>query len=329
MNFDWRISSIERRQQRRKIPAVLERHAIIRSGALEILRLPETDSDDSPVYVGILYASKAFRDIRRSCFARSFYYELAEVYREIYGVAPWNEYLMCSDQRCIGKRSIFDVYGSEIESQFCLRDLEKKDPIRASEYACPECGSPMTLYHPLDTIISMIEREFSDEFVAVFLFNREGNIAGFTWAWFGDEDAIAKKLSNQLKCSLDSPAVTTTKEYIRKLPSKRALFFNEWAVSRPYRNTYFSICLLKQLALLGRKQASLAGNFDPQFLGTSLEGSNSCSVYRKLGADTIYRDPRTDIVILAVSVNYSLRRYERVEDILRRKRLLHKKKNAA
>ncbi len=175
----------------------------------------------------------------------------------------------------------------------------------------------------------MIEREFSDEFAAVFLFTREGDIAGFTWAWFGDELAVANKLSEQFKCSLDAPVIMAAKEYVRRLPSKRVLFFNEWAVSRPYRNTPFSIRLMEQLALLSRKRSKLIGDFDPQFLGTSLEGSNSCSVYRKLGADTIYRDARTNVVILAVSVNYALNLYSRIENILKRRRLRRSKKRAA
>jgi hypothetical protein len=71
------------------------------------------------------------------------------------------------------------------------------------------------------------------------------------------------------------------------------------------------------------------GDFDPYLVGASLEGSNSYSVYRKLGVDTIHRDPKTNVVVVGVSVDYGLNRYERVENVLEKRRLRRNKKRAA
>jgi hypothetical protein len=308
-----------------QLPLALQQKPIVQARALTISQVKQADRTDKPPYVGTLFASESFRKAQLKGITTSFYDELANVYRVIYGNAPWNEFLVCSQAECLGKKSISDVHGLPIEYQPSLNELEAQSPTIPENHMCPICGSPMRFYYPSSKILPMIEREFNDDVVAAFIFDHDGLMQGFSWAWFGDANVVARKLQDQLRCTSDSPLIDVTKNYLQGNQCRHALFLSEWAVAYAYRNTIFSFLLMVCINFLGRDRAADRNDRGPIFLGVTLEGSSSYNLYRHFGAQTIFSDPNTKAVIMSNPLQRGFEQYERVERVLT-KRLLRKRR---
>jgi hypothetical protein len=129
------------------IPDALRQKPIIQTGAIALSKFKRIDPTDEGLYLGTLCMSDPYKRALQTGVAASFFNELANVYREIYGNSPWNEYLACSQTGCLGKKSIFDVHGILIENQSSLTKLEALKPPVPKDHGCPICGSPMRLYY--------------------------------------------------------------------------------------------------------------------------------------------------------------------------------------
>jgi len=300
----------------KRLPKALQKKPMVRAKAVSIYKVDQADTNEDQVYIGTLIASDPFKRTLGTNRSYRFFSELTEVYRDIYGDCPWNEFLSCSKKSCSGKRGISDIYGLSSENRTKLTELEKKRKIIPRDYGCPLCGSPMNFYYSREDLLSMIKREFNQEFVAVLILDHEGNVLGFSWAWFADADAVSQKLLTQFRCAPDSPILMTTKDYIRENRLRQVLLWNEWAVYQPYRNTIYSLLLIVFVSLLGKERAALLGDNDPFFIGTTLEGSNAYNGHRRFGAETVYRDPTTNVVVMSNPVQRGLDQYARVERVL-------------
>ncbi|MBN1655468.1 MAG: hypothetical protein JXA30_17005 [Deltaproteobacteria bacterium] len=298
------------------LPEALKQKAIIRAGAVALHPIEPRDKDHREIYVGTLFASDVFKRTCKTEATNTFLKELAGLYREIYGHAPWNEYLLCSKKGCPGKRSIADVHKLPIAQQIDLMQLEEKKGTNPNEQRCPICGSPMVFFYPPSRILANIKKEFNKEVVATFLLSSDGKLQGFNWGWFGDADSIAEKLRDQFRCSVDHPMISATRKYMRESGKTRTLYLCEWAVSYAYRNTIFSLLLMAHLSRLGQSRAAAWGDADPVFIGVTLDGSSATNIYRRFGANVIYRDPKTKVAIMTNPIERGRLQYERFQQVL-------------
>lgn len=307
------------------LPSELLRKSIVRTKILNIRRINQNNHGNKRLYLGIYSGANHFDKPRNSEAVTAFFDELVDVYLEIYGNAPWNEFLSCSKDNCYGKKSISDVHGTFAQKRIALTELETKKPTRPGDHACPICGSSMEFYYPPERIIETLKSEFNRETIAVFLFNQCGRIEGFSWAWFGTIDTITRKLMTQLKCSKDSPVVASTKSFFESSQRERMLFLSEWAVSYAYRNTALPLLLLSSITFFGNERAIALGDSNPVIVGVSFDSSSATNAYRRFGASTVFHDPKTNVVVLATPIQRALEHYVRVERVLT-KRLLRDKR---
>jgi hypothetical protein len=278
---------------------------------------------NSGLRLGVLCQSEAYSHARRKGHARKLINELADVYLDAYGNAPWNEFLCCSRQGCLGKKSVSEVHCISSKDFVPLKKLEARKPTIPENHRCPLCGESMAFYYSRDQVISMIEKEFSDEVVAALLFSPDGAVVGFCWAWFGDVDAVNWKLTTQFKCSDDTAFVREANNYIKEQGWKRVLFLAEWVVSKPYRNKLHSLLLMQQISILAKKRALSWGDAHPFFIGTSLEGSAGCAIYRKLGGNVVYHDQETQVVIICNPVQQAADNFTFAIQIVREQMMQH------
>jgi hypothetical protein len=309
-----------------RLPDALKQKPIIQTGALAISEVNQIDPTDKTLYLGKLYASEMFKKARLTGIATDLYGELAAVYRDIYGNAPWNEFLVCSQAGCSGKKSISDVYGLSIEYQPSLNELEARNPTIPEDHKCPTCGSPMRFYYPSSKILSMIDREFSDDIVATFIYDSKGIMSGFSWAWFGNANEITQKLQDQLKCTNDSPVINATQNYLRENGLQHVLFWNEWAVAYAYRKTIGSLLLIRYISFIGKDRAAARNDMEPIFLGTALKDSNAYKLYCEFGAQTIVIDPITKVAVMSNPVQRGIDQCSMFEEMLT-KRLSRKRED--
>src|SRR6185295_4916192 len=233
-------------------------------------------------YLGSLVHSEELRSFIEIGDLDPFLEQLTITYRDIYGGAPWDEYLICTRKSCALTLSIFDAYGNE--QYIPLQELEAAPSSLLQEKKCLNCGANLEFFYSPKDFLQQLQTAFQKCIIATFLFNCEAQLMGFTLGWEttiqeGWKDKFLSGYGDaQQEIVLPySEYLQEVQEYIGPEVNEKSLAFNsaEWAVSVPGRSSGASLPLyyihnLTALQAMGR---------DVPVIGHSLDGSKALSIF--------------------------------------------------
>lgn len=267
----------------------LSEHPLLRHAGMEILWPQESTPEgasrfNAPYYVGGLTHSRLLTSAIESGLLDSFFRELSQLYREIYGKSPWNEYMICTNQNCSCVLSIEDVHANPGSAPFAV--LEESLPAMS----CKRCASPLAFFYPPQEFFEIVRSAFAGKIVASFLFNSTSRLVGFSLGWEttirqGWKDKILSGYGDKQQDSLPySKYIEEIEKYIGFYVHEDSRAFNsaEWAVARPARKSGASLPLYYAKVRSAFGIMSAPGK-DVPVIGHSLMGSKALNIFCSIG----------------------------------------------
>ena len=113
---------------------------MVRAGIMDMVW--EREKGGKSYKIGFLKQSPKLQQALNGGQLNQILQNLSDSYREVYGRAPWEEYLCCSNSECDGKMSLQDVFG-DLDQGLSLREQEEGRFRTPSQYSCPKDGEDM------------------------------------------------------------------------------------------------------------------------------------------------------------------------------------------
>ena len=265
----------------------LSEHPLVRHAGMEILWQQKSESEEASTFnryfIGGLTHSRLLISAIDSGFLDSFFEELSQLYREVYGKSPWNEYMTCTNPNCSRVFSVADIHANREAS---LVILEESLP----SVFCINCASPLAFFYPPREFFGIVRRAFKDKVVASFLFDSSGRLAGFSLGWettirqgwrdkvligHGDKEQSALSYSRYLE---------EVGKYIGAYIPEDSKAFNsaEWAVANLARRSGASLPLYRANVQLAFRVMN-ASREDVPVIGQGLLGSRALKTFCSIG----------------------------------------------
>lgn len=127
--------------------------------------------------IGFIAHSPALRQALDEGKLDQLLFKLSDTYREVYGDAPWEEYLCCSNPECSGKLSLSEIFFEEDDRP--LSEKEEARMMAPADYICPEDGAPMEYYYDPEEHLSSLRQAFQEKLFTTLLFVDDHRVMGF------------------------------------------------------------------------------------------------------------------------------------------------------
>ena len=274
-----------------QLPTKLSEHPLFLHAGLEIVWQQDTSSSRSlsRQYVGSLTHSSRLVSAIEGGLLDSFFGELTQTYRDIYGGPPWSEYVICERQDCAKTSSIADIH---LNQKYIALDILEKSMRRSpQDISCTNCGAPLEFFYSPEELFDQVRGAFLGKIAAAFLFDSSAQLIGFslgleTTVKQGWADKIILGHGDKQRPALlpYSVYIAEARRYIESDLCEESRAFNsaEWAVAIPGRKSGASLPLYYANIISALKAMSEYSEDFP-VIGHSLLGSRALEIFCMIG----------------------------------------------
>ncbi len=215
--------------------------------------------------------------------------KLSNTYREVYGDAPWEEYLCCSNPACSGKLSIQDAFVGRSDEK--IEDLEANRYMDPQDYICPVDGSPMEYFYDPEQHVEELSSSFNQEIFATLLFVDDRELMGFC---MGFETSVKDGWEDKV-ISGNGDAARENMPYEEYLEEALRLFGNgtqetdmtlnvaEWGAHKSTQRKGAALALMRALYTESLAKMQEHPDHKVPVFAHSLDGSRAFKITSKMG----------------------------------------------